>query len=119
MRTSVETESKLVCPRMITEADVSATLESMGLSVRWISTQTQVDTYLDTPDHMLMEAGAGLRVRRVGETYVGTLKLPVSQEDGIVDRHELEWEISRSVAETIVTKGVDLLRMPSDVVGAV
>jgi inorganic triphosphatase YgiF len=48
------------------------------------------DTYFDTPRQQLKEAGAGLRVRRVGDEYIQTLKAGGDASGGLHRRYE--WE---------------------------
>ena len=50
------------------------------------------DTYFDSARQQLKEAGAGLRVRRVGDTYVQTLKAGGDASAGLHRRYE--WESS-------------------------
>ena len=50
------------------------------------------DTYFDSARHQLKEAGAGLRVRRVGDNYVQTLKAGGDASAGLHRRYE--WESS-------------------------
>ena len=49
-----------------------------------------LDTYFDTARHQLMEAGAGLRVRKVGDAYTQTLKAGGDASAGLHRRYE--WE---------------------------
>ena len=49
-----------------------------------------LDTYFDTARHQLREAGAGLRVRKVGGEYIQTLKAGGDASAGLHRRYE--WE---------------------------
>lgn len=49
-----------------------------------------LDTYFDTARHQLKQAGAGLRVRRVGDSFIQTLKAGGDASAGLHRRYE--WE---------------------------
>lgn len=53
-------------------------------------TQEQRNVYFDTPDFALQSAGAGLRVRRIGDDHVQTLKAGGGVTSGLHQREE--WE---------------------------
>lgn len=52
------------------------------------------DTYFDTPRHQLKEAGAGLRVRRVGDDHIQTLKAGGDANAGLHRRYEWESKVA-------------------------
>ena len=54
----------------------------------------QMDVYLDTSDYTLLKSDAALRIRQMGEDYVGAYKSCVKQQDTIFERKELEWTLS-------------------------
>ena len=93
MSEPIEMEAKFVCPAGLTATDVSRALERLGLCVRWHEPQTQTDTYFDTPDGVLRAADASLRLRRLGATCMGTLKLPQAQSGAVMERQEIAWDI--------------------------
>ena len=83
-----EIELKLEC-----EPSDLATLKAHPL-LQDASEQGAADlssTYFDTAEQDLREAGLGLRVRRIGDRYVQTLKAEV---DGLFRRPEWEQEVS-------------------------
>lgn len=53
-----------------------------------------LDTYFDTARHQLKEAGAGLRVRRVGDDYIQTLKAGGDASMGLHRRYEWESRVA-------------------------
>lgn len=52
------------------------------------------DTYFDTARHQLREAGAGLRVRRVGDEFIQTLKAGGDASVGLHRRYEWESRVA-------------------------
>jgi triphosphatase len=59
----------------------------------------EVTTYYDTPDLALERAGASLRVRRAGDSYVQTLKLRNSGDGAAARRGEWEWPIEQETPD--------------------
>jgi inorganic triphosphatase YgiF len=95
----IETEIKFLLPEEFTEEDITQALESIGFVIRWRSTEKQIDTYFDTTGLTLLRSGVSLRLRRIGRTRVCTLKLPISQKESVMRRHEIQWEIPDIEAE--------------------
>jgi triphosphatase len=57
------------------------------------TTQTLQSTYFDTPDHRLQQAGISLRVRRIGDRRIQTIKAARALEGIALARSEWEQEI--------------------------
>jgi inorganic triphosphatase YgiF len=115
MSVPIETEAKFLCPAGLTAADVSAVLERLGLTVRWYEPQTQTDTYFDTKRGVLQAANASLRLRRIGHTHIGTLKLPKSHSGAVMERQEIEWTLSPEDVQSWTGGTPDLSGVPGDV----
>lgn len=73
----------------------------------------QVGTYHDTPEHDLRAAGISLRIRRVGERHVQTIKAGGGKAAGMFARSEWEQEVP---GPDLVIDSVSPLRklMPAD-----
>jgi inorganic triphosphatase YgiF len=67
---------------------------------------TEVSVYFDTDNHKLRKKGLLLRVRRVGERYVQTIKLAASSVP--FDRDEWEVEIAGEQPDLSLAKGTAL-----------
>ena len=65
--------------------------------------------YFDTPQLTLLQAGAALRVRRVGQRWVQTLKSGGAVQGGMHVREEQEWPVARPAP--------DLSRLKPQVLG--
>lgn len=61
--------------------------------------QMMSDTYFDTPDLQIRRADAGLRVRRVNNNWVQTLKGGGGVEGGLHRRHEWESQVAGPVPD--------------------
>lgn len=99
LRGSLETEAKFVCPEGLTEADVGRVLERLGFTIRWHEPQVQRDIYLDAPDGRLLKANASLRLRQIGSVGIGTFKLPGTTAGAVIERLEMEWDLSPAFAD--------------------
>jgi triphosphatase len=53
-----------------------------------------VSTYFDTPDFRLMREQVALRVRKIGQRHIQTVKCPATIENGINSRNEWEREVT-------------------------
>ncbi|MCE7877379.1 MAG: CYTH domain-containing protein, partial [Betaproteobacteria bacterium PRO3] len=62
-----------------------------------------VAVYHDTPDRRLLNAGVALRVRRLGASFVMTVKGPPAEDaaSGIVSRPEVEWPVAGDAIDTM------------------
>ncbi|CAK0772203.1 triphosphatase [Gammaproteobacteria bacterium] len=93
---STETELKLSLP-------VEALSQVAQLSVVRHHTQSHgsqthlTNTYYDTPDQRLAAVGIALRVRRIGERWIQTVKTAGTTCAGMHSRNEWEWEIPEHV----------------------
>ena len=54
-----------------------------------------VSTYFDTPDFRLMRERVALRVRKIGQRHIQTVKCAPTIENGVNSRHEWERELVR------------------------
>ncbi|MFT5532787.1 MAG: triphosphatase [Burkholderiaceae bacterium] len=68
--------------------------------------QVMHDIYFDTPDLQLRTAGAGLRVRRVGDDWVQTMKAGGSVAGGLHSRHEWETPVAGPVPELALLRAL-------------
>ena len=68
--------------------------------------QQMHDIYFDTPDLQLRASGAGLRVRRVGQEWVQTLKAGGSVASGLHSRHEWETAVAGPVPELALLRAL-------------
>jgi inorganic triphosphatase YgiF len=66
----------------------------------------EVSVYFDTDKHNLREKGLMLRVRRVGDRYVQTIK--ASENGGAFERDEWEADISGEMPDLALAKGTAL-----------
>lgn len=62
-----------------------------------------ISTYFDTPDFRLMREQVALRVRKIGQRHIQTIKCAPTVENGVNSRHEWEREVE---AETPALEGV-------------
>ncbi len=73
--------------------------------------QRLVSTYFDTPDLALMRAQVALRVRKVGERRIQTLKLAATPETGPLSRREWEREVAQDQPDLTGLTDRDLRRV--------
>lgn len=66
--------------------------------------QELYNAYFDTPDQQLHQARIALRIRKSGERFIQTLKTRGSNDGGLHDRQEWEWEIPQAALN------IDLVR---------
>jgi triphosphatase len=59
----------------------------------------EVTTYFDTPDLALARAGASLRVRRAGDSYVQTVKTRNPGDGATARRDEWEWPLKQETPD--------------------
>jgi len=59
----------------------------------------EVTTYFDTPDLALARAGASLRVRRAGDSYVQTVKTRNPGDGAAARRDEWEWPLKQETPD--------------------
>lgn len=79
------------------------------------------DTYFDTARHQLKQSGAGLRVRRIGDDYIQTLKAGGDASAGLHRRYEWESRVPTAEPDIAALRAMvernapwsKLLRIPS------
>ena len=71
----------------------------------------EVNVLLDTTDHRLTAAGRVLRLRRVGDRHLLTLKGPANYRGPIKEREELELEVGDVEVMAAVLEGIGLRRV--------
>jgi len=92
---SIETELKLyIDPKYIRQFLDHPLLESTICM-----TQDLYNIYFDTSEHDLLRNGVGLRVRRVGDRWIQTMKTANQAVDGLHQRQEWEVEINSEIPE--------------------
>jgi inorganic triphosphatase YgiF len=74
--------------------------------------ETQVSVYFDTDKHKLRKKGLMLRVRRVGNRYVQTIK--ATGNSGLFERDEWEGEIASEMPDLRLAHGTALEPLLSD-----
>jgi triphosphatase len=88
---SIETELKLhIAPKY---ADKLAEHPLLQSATHQKASQHLYSTYFDTKEHALLKQGVGLRVRRIGDRRVQTLKTAGSGSGGLHQRQEWETDI--------------------------
>lgn len=94
---SVETELKLsLAPEHVDQLVQHPLLKSATLNK---APQHLYNIYFDTPEHTLLQQGFGLRVRRIGDKRVQTLKTAGSGLGGLHQRQEWETEVADDVPD--------------------
>jgi len=92
---SIETELKLyIDPKYIRQF-----LDHPFLQNQNYITQDLYNIYFDTSEHDLLRSGVGLRVRRVGDRWIQTMKTANQAVDGLHQRQEWEVEINSEIPE--------------------
>ncbi|RKZ37049.1 MAG: hypothetical protein DRQ49_16895 [Gammaproteobacteria bacterium] len=87
---SIETELKLSLP----PKKANKLIQHPMLQSASHTTQHLYNTYFDTPNHDLLQHGVGLRVRRIGDKRLQTMKTAGTVLGGLHQRQEWEMEIS-------------------------
>lgn len=87
---STEIELKL----RIAPKDIEQFLRRPLLQSATGTSQQLYNTYFDTTEHALLQQGVGLRVRRIGDKRLQTLKTAGSGKSGLHQRQEWEVEIT-------------------------
>lgn len=84
------------------------------------TTRLMTSTYFDTPDLALRALGIGLRLRRIGQRRIQTMKLPIAGPVGAHSYRELESERAgdtpdlRSIADVDLPRGLTKRRIADD-----
>lgn len=88
-----EVEIKLKCPRNKVEAFLEhPVLHALDAHAR-PEKHRMINVYYDTPDHMLRQSKVALRLRRIDNDWVQTLKAPGKRQGGLSSRKEWEMPI--------------------------
>lgn len=91
----MEIELKLSLPASSVEA-----LKADPLLAKARKTRKRLDNiYFDTPDHTLMQARIGLRLRKDGRRWLQTVKSGGSAQAGLHSREEIEFAVSGKALE--------------------
>ncbi len=77
-------------------------------------TQQLVSTYFDTPDLYLIKHGVGLRLRKVGNQWLQTVKCTGQVKDGLHQREEWEHAISSDTFDLEQLRQTPLSEMIDD-----
>lgn len=94
---AVETELKLSISADCT-LDILAVLQQHPLFARAhcsMQGQRLYNIYFDTPDYALMKNGVGLRIRKMGDRRIQTLKTKGKSVNGLHQRQEWEWDVNQ------------------------
>lgn len=95
MSGGVETELKLSA----TPDAIADILRDPAFFDAATSTREQISTYYDTADHAIVGAGLSLRVRRIGDRWVQTVKAEAAVAATLFAREEWERDIAGDVPE--------------------
>jgi len=102
-----EVEIKLKCPRNKVEAflehPVLHALDGHTRPERY----RMVNIYYDTPDLMLRKSKVALRLRRIDNDWVQTLKAPGRRQGGLSSRKEWEMPVAGDALELDLFKGTE------------
>lgn len=93
-REQAEVEAKFICPDGVDWDVFLDTLNNLNFRYTKEEPCFQIDVYLDTPQYILLNSGAALRIRQKGEAYVGAYKVSEKQQGAIFERREFEWKLS-------------------------
>jgi inorganic triphosphatase YgiF len=92
---TIETELKLqIAPEQI---EVFLQHPLLQTTAEKSVTRHLYSTYFDTPDCALLQKGFGLRIRKIGDSYVQTIKTAGRALDGLHQRQEWEIAVSEQV----------------------
>lgn len=91
-----EIEAKFICPNgfSLDNDNIPIIANTLGLQYTKQIPYVQTDTYLDTPDYILLRSKSVLRIRQKGEDYIGTYKASNRAQGAVLERTEIEWILS-------------------------
>ncbi|HEX4326293.1 MAG TPA: CYTH domain-containing protein [Burkholderiales bacterium] len=102
-----EVEIKLKCPRNKVEAFLEhPMLHALDGHAR-PERHRMINIYYDTPDLLLRQSKVALRLRRIDNTWVQTLKAPGKRQGGLSSRKEWEMPVKGEALELELFKGSD------------
>ena len=102
-----EVEIKLKCPRNKVEAFLEhPMLHALDGHAR-PEKYRMINIYYDTPDLLLRQSKVALRLRRIDNTWVQTLKAPGRRQGGLSSRKEWEMPVKGEALELDLFKGSD------------
>jgi len=100
-----EVEIKLRCPRNKVEAFLEhPMLHALDGHAR-PEKHRMINIYYDTPDYLLRKSKVALRLRRIDNTWVQTLKAPGKRQGGLSSRKEWEMPVKGEALELDLFKG--------------
>ncbi|MDB5803711.1 MAG: hypothetical protein JWN73_1033 [Betaproteobacteria bacterium] len=100
-----EVEIKLKCPRNKVEAFLEhPMLHALDGHAR-PEKHRMINIYYDTPDYLLRKSKVALRLRRIDNTWVQTLKAPGKRQGGLSSRKEWEMPVKGEALELDQFKG--------------
>ncbi|HEY4371803.1 MAG TPA: CYTH domain-containing protein [Burkholderiales bacterium] len=100
-----EVEIKLRCPRNKVEAFLEHPVLHALDGHHRPERHRMVNIYYDTPDFLLRKSKVALRLRRIDNDWVQTLKAPGKRQGGLSSRQEWEMPVAGSALELDLFKG--------------
>lgn len=116
-RNQVEREAKYIVDSSSVWNEVQEKIIEMnGYSINPMGTKEQIDVYYDTDDGLLKNHDITLRIRKVGEHKLGTLKTPVkSLQSAQNDSHSVRYEYEEELEEDNIREAIRLFRGKSEI----
>ena len=116
-RNQVEREAKYIVDSSSVWDEVQKKIIEMnGYSIDPRGTKEQIDVYYDTEDGLLKNHDITLRIRKVGEQKLCTLKTPVkSPQSAQNDSHSVRYEYEEELEEDDIREAIRLFRGKSQI----